>query len=218
MRRMTRHRHAPVQRASLRIIAGQWRGRRIPLSDEAPVRPTGDRIRETLFNWLTPVIRGARCLDLFAGTGALGLEALSRGAAAVAFVEHDSKLAASLERTLQRFGTDGGTVHCMDALRYLRSVPQPFDVVFLDPPFDSGDLENLCKLLDQGWLAPGARVYLEMSRDRAFPVLPPGWSVLRDKKAGKVRYALATTTFANAADDRDKEETDADRGDVSGHV
>ncbi|HHQ15076.1 MAG TPA: 16S rRNA (guanine(966)-N(2))-methyltransferase RsmD, partial [Chromatiales bacterium] len=156
---------------------------------------------------------GARCLDLFAGTGALGLEALSRGAASVAFVERDSTAAASLEQSLRQFGATGGEVHCMDALRYLHSVPQPFDIVFLDPPFDSGELENLCKLLDEGWLAPDARIYLEMSRDRAFPALPADWSVLRDRKAGKVRYALAHSSAIDAGED-----ADADRRDVPGNV
>ncbi len=213
MYRMSRRRKPAGRGHALRIIGGQWRGRRIPLPGDAPVRPTGDRIRETLFNWLAPVVPGARCLDLFAGTGALGLEALSRGAASVCFVEKNPRAAAGIEQSLQQFDAGSGEVRCMDALSYLRGPAQPVDIVFLDPPFDDGDLENLCKLLDDGWLAPQARVYLEMSRDRAFPVLPAGWSVMRDKKAGQVRYALAGHTMAD-----DGVDTDADRRNVPGHL
>ena len=176
---------------SLRIIAGRWRGRRIPLPDNAAVRPTGDRIRETLFNWLQADIRGARCLDLFAGSGALGLEALSRGAAAVTFVDADPEIAQHLRKIVHALGADTAEIIAADAYRYLGGSPAAFDVVFLDPPFGNADLGNLCTLLAGGWLAPGARVYVETGRDQDLPELPAESVWLREKTAGKVRYALA---------------------------
>jgi 16S rRNA (guanine966-N2)-methyltransferase len=175
----------------VRIIGGIWRGRRVPVIADAAVRPTGDRVRETLFNWLSPVIDGARCLDLFAGTGALGLEALSRGASAVCFVERQAAVARALEASLERLGCRQGRVVISDAARFLAGPPQPFDIVFLDPPFGEAALGDLCTLLDGGWLAPGARVYLELPREHPLPPLPAAWGVLREKTAGQVRFALA---------------------------
>lgn len=175
----------------LRIIGGRWRGRRIEIPARSGVRPTGDRIRETLFNWLAPIIDGARCLDLFAGSGALGLEALSRGAGPTVFVESDEAAARQLERSLEQLGCDDANVIHGDALRFLRGAPQRFDIVWLDPPFGEIGLGNLCTLLERGWLAPGARIYLEMRRQGELPELPPGWAVERDKTAGQVRYVLA---------------------------
>ncbi|MDJ0926187.1 MAG: 16S rRNA (guanine(966)-N(2))-methyltransferase RsmD [Gammaproteobacteria bacterium] len=176
---------------SLRIIAGRWRGRRIPLPDNSAVRPTGDRVRETLFNWLQAEIRGARCLDLFAGSGALGLEALSRGAATVTFVDTDPGIARHLDKIVHELGDDTAEIVVADAHRYLGGSPTAFDIIFLDPPFGNADLGNLCTLLAGGWLAPGARVYLETGRDQDLPELPSGGEWLRQKTAGKVRYALA---------------------------
>lgn len=174
----------------VRIIGGEWRGRRIAVPDAPGLRPTGDRIRETLFNWLAAVLPGARCLDLFAGTGALGLEALSRGAAEACFVEQQPALARALEENLRRLGTRGASVTCADAFRFLAGTARPYDLVFLDPPFGDFDLAELCTLLGRGWLAEGARVYLEMPAGRALPELPPGWTVHREKRAGQVRFAL----------------------------
>ena len=151
----------------------------------------GDRMRETLFNWLAPVIDGARCLDLFAGSGALGLEALSRGAETTLFVENDPDAAARLQRNLDRLECAHAVVETGDALRFLQNQPTAFDIVFLDPPFGEIDLGNLCTLLERGWLARGARIYLEMPRGEAVPELPRGWVVDREKTAGQVRFALA---------------------------
>lgn len=175
----------------VRIIGGAWRGRRLPVPAGTPVRPTGDRIRETLFNWLSPVIGGMRGLDLFAGTGVLGIEALSRGASELCFVERDPQAARAIEESLRRLGCDQGRVVTGDALRFLSGAPRPFDLVFLDPPFGAVALGDLCTLLDGGWLAAGARVYLELPRDEPMPALPPGWEVLREKTAGQVHFALA---------------------------
>lgn len=177
-------------RGSVRIIGGRWRGRRILLPAGDGVRPSGDRIRETLFNWLAPVLPDARCLDLFAGTGALGIEALSRGAAEVLFVERDPLTARQLQSTLATLAAAESRIVTGDALKLLSTVPSRFDVVFLDPPFGAVDLGDLCTLLHGGWLASQARIYLETGRDQALPSLPPGWTVLREQTAGKVRFAL----------------------------
>lgn len=186
--------HRTGTAGKVRIIGGQWRGRRIQCLAGAPVRPTGDRVRETLFNWLANDIDGARCLDLFAGTGALGIEALSRGAAATTFVEQDAPLARQIENTLGELGARNGNVVTGDALRYLAGPPEPFDIVFLDPPFGGLDPANLCKLLASGWLAPGALIYIESGKESlqqdTAGGFPPGWTVVRDKTAGRVRFML----------------------------
>ena len=183
---------SPGRRGDLRIIGGRWRGRRLSLLTESDVRPTGDRVRETLFNWLGPIIDGARCLDLFAGSGALGLEALSRGAGEMVFVERDAAVVRQLDRSLEQLECGDATVVHGDALQFLNEVRGPFDIVFVDPPFGDIDLGNVCKLLERGWLAHGARIYLEMSRRDDLPDLPAGWVVDRDKTAGQVRFALAS--------------------------
>jgi 16S rRNA (guanine966-N2)-methyltransferase len=177
----------------LRIVAGKWRSRLLPIADVPGLRPTSERIRETLFNWLAATIEGSRCLDLYAGSGALGLEALSRGASEVVFVENSSDAVAVLEESIAALDAAGARVVAIDALRYLRGDAEPFDIVFLDPPFAADLLEDLCRLLDErDWLAAGARVYLEQDHDRPLPRLPDGWTVLKQKTAGKVRYTLAT--------------------------
>jgi 16S rRNA (guanine966-N2)-methyltransferase len=183
---------------SVRIISGHWRGRRVPVLPQADIRPTSERVRETLFNWLMPVVENSRCLDLFAGTGALGLEALSRGAAEAWFVDANVRAMDELENVIADFGirgeisaeAGGATVVTSDALRFLERSPEPFDIVFLDPPFEGIDLENLCTLLEPGWLRPGSRIYLELSKRNSLPVLPRGWEIVREKTAGDVRFAL----------------------------
>ena len=155
------------------------------------MRPTPDRVRETLFNWLMPVVEGARCLDLFAGSGVLGLEALSRGAAEVCFVERSTAAARQIEATLLEFDCLDAEVCNVDAMKFLNGTPQAFDLILVDPPFGTMNLGNLCTLLAQGWLAPGAKIYLEMSRRDALPDLPPDWTLEQEKTAGQVRFALA---------------------------
>lgn len=180
----------------LRIVAGKWRGRALRVADVTGLRPTSERVRETLFNWLAPVIEGARCLDLYAGTGALGIEALSRGAASVEFVENSRLAADTLRQSLQALGATDASVHHADAIAFLRSgCAAPFNMVFLDPPFDTGRYEELCRLLeDKGWLAKGAKIYLEQGSGQQFPDLPDGWELLKKKIAGNVRYSLISTT------------------------
>ena len=185
------------QLSSIRIIAGRWRGRRIPVLPNG-VRPTGDRIRETLFNWLQPYLSGARCLDLFAGTGALGLEALSRGAAGVTFVDQDARVVGQLKETLAALASESGRAVRGNALTLDYAAFGPFDLVFLDPPFGSIDLGNLCKLLEaSGGLAKAARIYIELQRHDALPELPPDWVVLKEGQAGRVRFALLERTAAD---------------------
>lgn len=176
----------------LRVIGGRWRGTRITFPPVDAIRPSPDRVRETLFNWLQHDIAGARCLDLFAGSGALGIEALSRGAAHVTFVDREPSIGRHLTQALARLGAANATVVVDDALRFLRRAPPdgPFDIVFLDPPYASGLLPATCEQLDQRWLAPGAYVYLESPADQPLPPLPPGWSVHRTKRAGQVGYHL----------------------------
>lgn len=176
----------------LRIVGGHWRGRRLRFPSLEGLRPTPDRVRETLFNWLAPLIEGSRCLDLFAGSGALGIEALSRGAAEAVFVERHSAASAQLRENLIALGAQGWRVERADARLWLRGPAQPFEVVFLDPPFGQNLLPPVCTALEQGgWLAPQARIYLETERTLQDLQLPGNWSVIREKTAGQVSYGLA---------------------------
>jgi 16S rRNA (guanine966-N2)-methyltransferase len=176
---------------TLRIIGGEWRSRRIRFPGLKGLRPTPDRVRETLFNWLAADVAGSRCLDLFAGSGALGLEALSRGAASVTFVESEREAADRLRETTDMLAPGRATVFHADALTWLGGTPQPFDIVFLDPPFDSGLLPEAVRTLETGgWLAPRARIYLEAPARTGLPVLPDGWKLHRSGRAGAVGYHL----------------------------
>jgi 16S rRNA (guanine966-N2)-methyltransferase len=175
------------QPGSVRVIAGQWRGRRIPIAADTTVRPTPDRVRETLFNWLRDLVPGARCLDLFAGTGALGFEALSRGAEEVWFVERDAALVAALEAQAATFGVTPRVLR-QDAAAFLRAPPPArFDLAFLDPPYAT-PIEPLLALLPP-WLEPGALVYVERPRAPGLPEIPSAewW---RRGHAGAIEYGL----------------------------
>jgi 16S rRNA (guanine966-N2)-methyltransferase len=175
----------------LRIIGGSWRGRRLRFPASADIRPTPDRVRETLFNWLGHRVSGARCLDLFAGSGALGLEALSRGAAYVQFVERDATAARQLGSLLGEWGAQNALVRRADALRFLEGRAQPFDLVFLDPPFNTNLSGKSAAALDRGgWLAPRALIYVECAARAGLPPLPAGWALLKTKQAGEVGYHL----------------------------
>jgi 16S rRNA (guanine966-N2)-methyltransferase len=183
----------PGSRNSVRIIGGAWRGRRVSFPDAPGLRPTPDRVRETLFNWLQHSIVDARCLDLFAGSGALGLEALSRGAREVVFVEQAQAAARMLRAELERLGGSGrGQVVEVGAMRFLRTPGEPFDVVFLDPPFGRAALAEYVPLLAAGaWVKLDGLVYLENERAAGEPALPPAWELLKSKSAGEVGYHLA---------------------------
>jgi 16S rRNA (guanine966-N2)-methyltransferase len=173
----------------IRIIGGSLRNSRLDVPDMPGLRPTAERVRETLFNWLAPIIAGASCLDLCAGTGALGIEALSRGAASVQFVEREPRAAQALRDNLHRLKTAGQVV-AVDAMTYLRGAPQPCDLVFLDPPFALDLWPGLAQQLESaGWLTAQAWIYVESPRDVA-PALPPNWHLHREGLAGEVRFAL----------------------------
>jgi 16S rRNA (guanine966-N2)-methyltransferase len=177
---------------TIRIIAGTWRGRRLPVIDSDGLRPTTDRVRETLFNWLMGDIAGAKCLDLFAGTGALGLECLSRGAAFVQFVEFEAAAANVIRDNLRNLGVDNGTCSVANATAFLQHQgDQQFDLVFLDPPFNSDFLSKVIPLLvNNSWLAKPALVYIERGEKSADLEIPHEWTLHREGRAGQSHYAL----------------------------
>lgn len=178
-----------VRSGHVRIIGGQWRGSKLPVADIAGLRPTGDRVRETLFNWLQPKVPGARVLDLFAGTGALGFEAASRGAAQVVLIERDPALAASLQANAARLHAQNVEVVCDDALRWLaRNATGGFDLALLDPPFAAGLWQPALAAL-QPKLATDAWLYLESPRDGG-RIVTDGWIAHREGTTREVRYAL----------------------------
>jgi len=188
-----------AQSRVIRVIGGTLRGRRWRFPDIPDIRPTPDRVRETLFNWLGPRVIGTRCLDLFAGSGALGLEALSRGASSVVFVEQNAAVARALSELMTEWNVQGAEVVRADAFSYLRAPttptagtqPRAFDVVFLDPPFAAGLQSPAAALLEErGWLAPQALIYMECAARDTAPVLPGTWSSLKSKQAGEVGYHL----------------------------
>jgi len=170
-------------RGTLRIIAGEWRSRVLDFNTTSGVRPTTDRVRETLFNWLQHATPGATCLDLFAGSGALGIEALSRGARDLTFVERSIDLLEAQDR---------GQIFQSDAQSYLQTCNKQFDIVFLDPPFSTDIIDNVCAALEQRQLLTNhAYIYIETLRSGEPPVLPSNWVVKRAKIAGQVSYQLA---------------------------
>ncbi|MFP4181794.1 MAG: 16S rRNA (guanine(966)-N(2))-methyltransferase RsmD [Thiohalospira sp.] len=182
-------------RGGIRIIGGRWRGRRLAVPPGTGLRPTPDRVRETLFNWLSPRIAGARCLDLFAGSGALGLEALSRGAAGAVLVERSAPVVRHLREQVATLGAEGASVVQADARRFLAgevaAAGGPFDIAFLDPPFDSGLLEPAMAALEAGgWLTAGAAIHAESPAGGAEPAWPEGWQPHRGHVHGEVRYDL----------------------------
>jgi 16S rRNA (guanine966-N2)-methyltransferase len=185
---MARQKRRASQPGFVRIIGGEWRRRRIALPRDVELRPTPDRVRETLFNWLAPVLPGARCLDLFAGTGALGFEALSRGAARAVLVEREPAAAAALERIREDLGAAAEIVRA-DAADYLaRGARERFDIAFVDPPF-AMPVEPVLHAL-RPLLEPGARVYLERSGESPWPEIA-GFDWVRRARAGAVAFGLA---------------------------
>jgi 16S rRNA (guanine966-N2)-methyltransferase len=167
----------------------------LDIADLKDLRPTSERVRETVFNWLAPAIDGSRCLDLFAGTGALGLEALSRGAGEVMFVEKSKPAVRALHKNVQSLAATDAIVHHSDAFAFLETYSgKPFDIVFLDPPFAADYVEELCRLLaKKEMLAAGGKVYIERDRQSPLPALPDSWNVKKQKTAGNVRFALVET-------------------------
>ena len=185
---------APGLTGRLRIIGGTWRSRRLSFPERAGLRPTPDRVRETLFNWLQPWLPGAVCLDLFAGSGALGIESLSRGAHSVVLVESDATTAQALRANLDRLAAHAAELVHADARTFLQGTARPFDIVFLDPPYQGGLLAECCARLETGgWVRSQGLIYLEADGDQTL-ALPPTWTLLRSKRAGQVGYYLAQNT------------------------
>ncbi|EJH4504861.1 16S rRNA (guanine(966)-N(2))-methyltransferase [Cronobacter sakazakii] len=175
----------------IRIIGGQWRGRKLPVPDSPGLRPTTDRVRETLFNWLAPYLVGARCLDCFAGSGALGLEALSRYAADATLLEMERGVAQQLQKNLATLKSSAAKVVNTNTLNFLNQNGEPHDIVFVDPPFRKGLLEETLNLLEtRGWLAPQALIYVESEVENGLPPVPANWQLHREKVAGQVAYRL----------------------------
>ncbi len=183
---------APARTSQLRIIAGEWRSRRFGFTEQPGLRPTPDRVRETLFNWLSGRIEGARCLDPFAGSGALTLEALSRGADYALACDSSRDVVNTLRGHLQTLQCSHADIEQQDALKLLEGRPEkPFDLVFLDPPFRQGLLAPSCAALEaNGWLTDNAWIYTESELRPAELERPANWSLHREKRAGQVWYSL----------------------------
>lgn len=188
---MKKNRKTPQNQTTgeVRIIAGLWRGRKLPVLNAEGLRPTTDRVKETLFNWLMMDIAGSRCLDCFAGSGSLGIEALSRQAQAVVFLEKFTNAAAQLKKNLNALKTDHGQVIHTDTLQYLaqKNAEQPFDIVFIDPPFHHNFVPQVIALLAENrWLADNALLYVETEKNHPSLNLPPNWQILKEKNTGQV--------------------------------
>lgn len=181
-----------MQPGFVRIIAGKWRGRRLRVLDMATLRPTPDRVRETLFNWLAPYLPHAHCLDLFAGSGALGFEALSRGAAHVVMVDQSQQAVTELNAVAKTLDATGVHIYCANVPTELQAAKTPFNVVFLDPPYQADLLFSTCEFLEKhGYLANVAYIYLEADTLIEDNKLPATWSIIKQQKAGQVYFHLA---------------------------
>lgn len=183
-----------LQTGEVRIIGGDWRGRKLPVLEAEGLRPTSDRVRETLFNWLQFEVPQASCLDMFAGSGALGLEALSRGAQQVVFLELNAQNALQLRQNTQLLKANNAEIVQTDALNWLDGTTEKFDIIFVDPPFNKGLMQpaidvicsKKCFKNNQVWL------YLEQEKNLDWPIFPEGWLCHREKTTSQVKYALFT--------------------------
>lgn len=175
----------------LRIIGGKWRGRKLTFPDVEGLRPTADRVRETLFNWLQDKVGHAHCLDLFAGSGALGFEAASRGAESVTMVESNAKASKQLQSHCQLLAANNCHIETKTAQQFLAGNSQQFDIVFIDPPYQLNLWSEIAEgLMTQATLASHAYIYLEYPSKSELAMLPTQWQLIKDKKAGNVRYCL----------------------------
>lgn len=175
----------------LRIIGGKWRSRIISFVELEGLRPTPDRVRETLFNWLHDDVPEAQCLDLFAGSGALGFEAASRGARRVTMVDNSNAVCKTIQENIIRLSADSVEIVTLDAVHYLENNKRQYDVVFVDPPYTLNILPQILLLLEQKKsLSENAKIYLEHDVKHQFPELPENWQVLKNKTAGQVSYYL----------------------------
>ncbi len=176
----------------LRIIGGEWRGRKLPFTTSAGLRPTPDQVRETLFNWLQPIIAGAHCIDLYSGSGALGFEAISRGAASVIMLDNQNHVTRQLHDNALTLKCRQATIVNQSALNYLaHPASHTLHIAFIDPPYQKGMVEPSCRLLEENnWLAPGAMIYLEAEKELSTLPVPDNWEILRSKKSGHLRFHL----------------------------
>ncbi len=176
----------------LRIIGGEWRGRKLPFGTSEGLRPTPDRVRETLFNWLQPVIAGAHCIDLYSGSGALGFEAISRGAASATMLDNQNRVTRQLQDNALTLKCSQAKIVNQSALDYLaHPASHTYQVAFIDPPYQKGMAEPSCRLLEENnWLAPGAMIYLEVEKALSTLPVPGNWELLRSKKAGHLSFHL----------------------------
>ena len=185
---------------TIRIIGGQWRGRKLKVLESPGLRPTPNRVRETVFNWLRPHLPGARCLDVTAGTGALCFEALSQGAGEAVLVELSPAAAARLKDNAALLGARA-TVVQGDALAFLNGPVSAFDIVFLDPPFASDLVSRASELMDRrGWVRPGALVYIEAPSSVDPLPIPSGWKLIKSQRSGQVGYHLAEVSETHGED------------------
>ncbi len=176
--------------SKLRIISGEWRSRQLPIPNVENLRPTPNRVRETLFNWINHFVPGSRCADLFCGSGALGLEAISRGAKDVLFVDQSKLAIQQMMKNLSVLKMNNAKVIQKDAKEFLsNTTPHPLDIIFIDPPFRKNWIVQIIPLLEKGWLADRTLVYIEMEKETPLSVLPH-WSLLREKEAGQLIYRL----------------------------
>jgi len=189
-----------VKSGAIRIIAGRYRGRKLPVLDVQGLRPTTDRVKETVFNWLMAYIANSHCLDCFAGSGGLGFEALSRGAKQVTFVELHAPAARQIKQNLQQLNIDeqqSAQVISADCIQWLQqprpSTVTPYELVFVDPPFRTGLASIVCQQLAQGWLTEQALVYVEVEAELLLQDMPKTWRLLKEKIAGQVAYRLYQT-------------------------
>ena len=175
----------------VRIISGQWKGRKLPVLDVQGLRPTTDRVKETLFNWLMQDIHGKKVLDCFSGSGSLALEALSRHAQSALLLEMDAKAARQLAQHLTTLQCSNAQILQVDTLQYLaKPATALFDLVFIDPPFRQGFIDPCCQLLENGWLAADALIYLECEKEFPISNLPSNWRIIKEKIAGQLAYRL----------------------------
>ena len=174
---------------SVRLISGKFRGRKLPVILAKGLRPTTDRVKETVFSWLMPYMHSSRCLDCFAGSGSLGFEALSRGASEVTLLELNRQAAEQLKKNKCLLKADNLTIHQTDSLTFLQNPLTTFDIVFIDPPFNKALVDQTINYLNNGWLAENAIIYIEMEQNGQFDI-PLDWTLLKEKTAGQVTYRL----------------------------
>ncbi|MGB0938516.1 MAG: 16S rRNA (guanine(966)-N(2))-methyltransferase RsmD [Colwellia sp.] len=179
----------PGAMGSVRLISGKHKGRKLPVILAKGLRPTTDRVKETVFSWLMPYMHSSRCLDCFAGSGSLGFEALSRGASEVTLLELNRQAAEQLKKNKALLKADNLTIHQTDSLEFLQNPITSFDIVFIDPPFNKELVDQTISRLNNGWLAENAIIYIEMELNGQFDI-PQDWSLLKEKTAGQVTYRL----------------------------